>query len=44
MLLDAAASGVNTVERDGISCQRHAARFVLVGTMNPRSASYARSS
>jgi len=33
-LLDAAASGVNTVERDGIS-QRHAARFVLVGTMNP---------
>jgi magnesium chelatase subunit I len=33
-LLDVAASGVNTVERDGIS-QRHAARFVLVGTMNP---------
>ena len=33
-LLDAAASGVNTVERDGISRQ-HAARFVLVGTMNP---------
>ena len=33
-LLDAAASGVNTVERDGIS-QQHAARFVLVGTMNP---------
>jgi magnesium chelatase subunit I len=33
-LLDAAASGVNTVERDGIS-RRHAARFVLVGTMNP---------
>lgn len=33
-LLDVAASGVNTVERDGISCQ-HAARFVLVGTMNP---------
>ncbi len=33
-LLDAAASGVNTVERDGVS-QRHAARFVLVGTMNP---------
>lgn len=33
-LLDAAASGVNTVERDGIS-HRHAARFVLVGTMNP---------
>ncbi|XAH21163.1 ATP-binding protein [Xylophilus sp. GW821-FHT01B05] len=33
-LLDAAASGVNSVERDGIS-HRHAARFVLVGTMNP---------
>jgi len=33
-LLDAAASGVNVVERDGIS-HRHAARFVLVGTMNP---------
>jgi magnesium chelatase subunit I len=33
-LLDAAASGVNVVEREGIS-HRHAARFVLVGTMNP---------
>lgn len=33
-LLDVAASGVNTVERDGVSHQ-HAARFVLVGTMNP---------
>lgn len=33
-LLDVAASGVNVVERDGIS-QRHAARFVLIGTMNP---------
>ncbi|MEP6773408.1 MAG: ATP-binding protein [Polaromonas sp.] len=33
-LLDVAASGVNTVERDGIS-QQHAARFVLIGTMNP---------
>jgi magnesium chelatase subunit I len=33
-LLDAAASGVNVVERDGIS-HRYAARFVLVGTMNP---------
>jgi magnesium chelatase subunit I len=33
-LLDVAASGVNTLERDGIS-QQHAARFVLVGTMNP---------
>ena len=34
VLLDAAASGVNVVERDGLS-QAHAARFVLVGTMNP---------
>ena len=34
VLLDAAASGVNVVERDGIS-HHHAARFVLVGTMNP---------
>ncbi|MDR7148672.1 magnesium chelatase subunit I [Hydrogenophaga palleronii] len=33
-LLDVAASGLNTVERDGVSRQ-HAARFVLVGTMNP---------
>ncbi|QIL43653.1 AAA domain-containing protein [Acidovorax sp. HDW3] len=33
-MLDAAASGTNTVERDGISHQ-HPARFVLVGTMNP---------
>jgi len=33
-LLDVAASGVNTIERDGIS-HRHAARFVLIGTMNP---------
>ena len=33
-LLDVAASGVNTVARDGVSHQ-HAARFVLVGTMNP---------
>ncbi|KAF1028983.1 MAG: Magnesium-chelatase 38 kDa subunit [Burkholderia plantarii] len=34
VLLDAAASGVNTVERDGIS-HAHEARFALVGTMNP---------
>jgi magnesium chelatase subunit I len=34
VLLDAAASGVNTVERDGVS-HTHDARFVLVGTMNP---------
>jgi len=33
-LLDVAASGINTIERDGISHQ-HAARFALVGTMNP---------
>ncbi len=34
LLLDVAASGVNRLERDGISHQHHA-RFVLVGTMNP---------
>jgi magnesium chelatase subunit D len=34
VLLDAAASGVNTVEREGISAT-HPARFILVGTMNP---------
>jgi len=33
-LLDAAAMGVNTVEREGISFS-HPARFILVGTMNP---------
>ncbi|TDY22203.1 protoporphyrin IX magnesium-chelatase [Paraburkholderia sp. BL6665CI2N2] len=33
-LLDAAASGVNTVERDGVS-RSHDASFVLIGTMNP---------
>jgi Mg-chelatase subunit ChlI len=34
LLLDAAAMGVNQVEREGLSF-RHASRFVLVGTMNP---------
>ena len=34
LLLDAAAMGVNRVEREGISF-RHPARFVLVGSMNP---------
>lgn len=34
VLLDAAASGVNIVEREGIS-HIHPARFLLVGTMNP---------
>ncbi|SFM75610.1 magnesium chelatase subunit D family protein [Thermodesulforhabdus norvegica] len=34
LLLDVAASGVNIVEREGISFT-HASRFVLVGTMNP---------
>ncbi len=33
-LLDVAAMGVNYVEREGVSFI-HAARFVLVGTMNP---------
>ena len=34
VLLDAAAMGVNVVEREGISFE-HPARFILVGTMNP---------
>ena len=34
ILLDSAASGWNTVEREGISV-RHPARFVLVGSGNP---------
>lgn len=34
LLLDSAAMGVNTVEREGISFV-HPARFMLVGTMNP---------
>jgi magnesium chelatase subunit D len=34
VLLDAAASGVNVVEREEISIT-HPSRFVLVGTMNP---------
>ena len=34
VLLDAAAMGINTVEREGVSYS-HPARFVLVGTMNP---------
>lgn len=34
VLLDSAAMGVNTVEREGVSYS-HPARFVLVGTMNP---------
>lgn len=33
-LLDASASGVNVVEREGVRFQ-HPARFILVGTMNP---------
>lgn len=34
LLLDVAASGVNVVEREGLSV-RHPARFVLVGSGNP---------
>jgi magnesium chelatase subunit D len=34
LLLDAAALGVNIVEREGIAVS-HPARFMLVGTMNP---------
>ncbi|MFX1389754.1 MAG: ATP-binding protein [Promethearchaeota archaeon] len=34
VLLDSAASGVNIIEREGISVS-HPSRFVLVGSMNP---------
>lgn len=34
VLLDVAASGVNTVQREGLSVS-HPAKFVLIGTMNP---------
>jgi len=34
VLLDAAAMGVNMVEREGVSVG-HPARFIIVGTMNP---------
>ena len=34
VLLDSAAMGVNTIEREGVSFS-HQARFTLVGTMNP---------
>jgi magnesium chelatase subunit I len=35
VLLDIAASGINYVERDGVSHQ-HDSHFVLIGTMNPQ--------
>jgi len=34
LLLDVSASGINYIERDGISHQ-HESRFILLGTMNP---------
>jgi len=34
VLLDSAAMGINTVEREGISFS-HPSKFILVGTMNP---------
>ena len=34
VLLDAAAMGVNTVEREGVSVS-HPSQFILIGTMNP---------
>ncbi len=37
-LLDTAASGVNVVEREGLSAS-HAAEFVLLGSMNPEEGS-----
>lgn len=34
VLLDSAAMGVNTIEREGVSVS-HPSKFILVGTMNP---------
>ncbi|MDI6859197.1 MAG: AAA family ATPase [Methanocellales archaeon] len=34
VLLDAATTGINTVEREGISVS-HPSKFILIGTMNP---------
>lgn len=34
LLLDVSASGINYLERDGVSHQ-HSARFLLIGSMNP---------
>lgn len=34
LLLDAAASGINRVEREGLS-EIHPSKFILIGTMNP---------
>ena len=34
LLLDTAASGINRVEREGLS-EIHPSRFILIGTMNP---------
>ena len=39
VLLDAAASGVNIIEREGISIS-HPSRFVLVGSMNPEDSQF----
>ena len=35
VVLDSAASGINTVEREGISIQ-HPAKFIMIGSGNPQ--------
>ena len=35
VVLDSAASGINTVEREGISIQ-HPAKFIMIGAGNPQ--------
>ena len=38
VVLDSAASGVNTVEREGVSIA-HPARFIMIGSGNPQARS-----
>ncbi len=38
VVLDSAASGINTVEREGVSIQ-HPARFIMIGSGNPQARS-----
>ena len=39
VVLDSAASGINTVEREGVSIQ-HPAKFIMIGSGNPQVMSF----